>query len=129
MPEINIMVLTISDKEEDLFNSVKAGARGYMVKQQEPEQIAQAVQHIASGGVIVSARMATTLLKELKTQQSGPFRSDSTSVSQQEREILQLLAFGASDKDIASQLSISEKTLKTLLRSILDKLHLFSRSK
>ena len=128
MLEINILILTVSDKEEDLFAAIKAGARGYFLKQEEPEQVIQAIQHTARGGVIVSPAMATTLLTEFKSRQPAPAMEDSSSLSHREQEVLQLVAQGASNKEIGSRLFISENTVKTHLRNILDKLHLVNRS-
>ncbi len=126
-PQANILILTVSDKEADLFSAIAAGARGYILKNAEPEELAQAVVHIAKGGVIVSPSMAEKLLTEFKTDESHKDRPASV-LSQREGEILQLLARGASNKEIASTLIISENTVKTHLRSILDKLHLANRS-
>ena len=91
------------------------------------EDLAQAVVHIAKGGVIVSPSMASKLLTEFKTGEA--YKAEAASaVSQREVEILQLVAKGASNKEIASTLFISENTVKTHLRNIMDKLHLANRS-
>jgi len=127
LPQINVLVLTVSDKESDLFGAIKAGAKGYLLKDTGPEDLAQAVIHIAKGGVIVSPSMASKLLTEFKTGEV--YREEATSaVSQREVEILQLVAKGATNKEIASTLFISENTVKTHLRNIMDKLHLANRS-
>jgi len=127
LPQINVLVLTISDKESDLFLAIKAGAKGYLLKDTGPEDLAQAVVHIAKGGVIVSPSMASKLLTEFKTGEV--YKEEAASaVSQREVEILQLVAKGATNKEIASTLFISENTVKTHLRNIMDKLHLANRS-
>ena len=66
MPQVNILVLTVSDNEADLFAAVKFGAKGYILKNTEPEELIQAILHIARGGVIVSPIMATKLLTEFQ---------------------------------------------------------------
>jgi DNA-binding NarL/FixJ family response regulator len=127
LPQINVLMLTVSDKESDLFSAIKAGAKGYLLKDAEPDDLAQAVYHIAKGGVIVSPSMASKLLTEFKTGEA--YKAEDTSgLSQRETEILQEVAKGASNKAIASTLFISENTVKTHLRNILDKLHLANRS-
>ena len=127
LPQINILVLTVSDKEADLFAAIKAGAKGYILKDAEPEELSQAIFHIAKGGVIVSSSMAEKLLTEFKAEE-GHKEEDDSGLSRREGEVLQLVAKGASNKEIARDLFISENTVKTHLRNILDKLHLANRS-
>ena len=66
LPQINVLILTVSDKESDLFAAIKAGAKGYILKSAEPEELAQAIIHIAKGGVIVSPSMAEKLLTRVQ---------------------------------------------------------------
>jgi DNA-binding NarL/FixJ family response regulator len=132
MPQINILVLTVSDKESDLFAAMKFGAKGYLLKNTEPEELVHAIFHIARGGVIVSPLMATKLLTEFKDLTAGIERESTKEVesnlSQREEEVLQQLSQGATNKEIADSLFISENTVKTHLRNIMDKLHLVNRS-
>ena len=132
MPEVNILVLTVSDKEADLFAAVKFGARGYILKNTEPEELIHAILHIAQGGVIVSPLMATKLLTEFKDLSGGAekesIQGTDADLSPREGEVLQLVAQGASNKKIADSLFISENTVKTHLRNIMEKLHLANRS-
>jgi len=132
MPEVNVLVLTVSDKEADLFAAIKFGARGYILKNTEPEELIHAILHIAQGGVIVSPLMATKLLTEFKDLSAGVERESiqgiDADLSPREGEVLQLVAQGASNKKIADSLFISENTVKTHLRNIMEKLHLANRS-
>ncbi len=128
MPEVKVLILTVSDKEEDLFLAIKAGARGYLLKDEEPEQLAQAVGQVARGGVIVSAAMADNLLNEFKAQKPATSAVGDSGLSRREQEVLQLVAQGTSNKEIGAALFISENTVKTHLRHILDTLHLANRS-
>ena len=132
MPQVNVLVLTVSDKEADLFAAVKFGARGYILKNTEPDELIHAIFHIAQGGVIVSPLMATKLLTEFKDLSSGVERESilgtDAALSPREGEVLQLVAQGASNKKIAESLFISENTVKTHLRNIMEKLHLANRS-
>ena len=132
MPQVNVLVLTVSDKEADLFAAMKFGARGYILKNTEPDELIHAILHIAQGGVIVSPLMATKLLTEFKDLSAGVERESipgaEADLSPREGEVLQLVAQGAPNKKIADSLFISENTVKTHLRNIMEKLHLANRS-
>jgi len=132
MPQVNILVLTVSDNEADLFAAIKFGATGYILKNTEPEELIQAVLHIAQGGVIMSPVMATKLLSEFKDLDAGlekkPIKEERANLSPREEEVLHLVSQGATNKEIADSLFISENTVKTHLRNIMDKLHLANRS-
>ncbi len=132
MPQVNILVLTISENEADLFAAVKFGAKGYILKNTEPEELIQAILHIAQGGVIVSPIMATKLLTEFQGLEAEGKREaiqeTEPNLSPREGEVLQLVAQGATNKQIADSLFISENTVKTHLRNIMEKLHLANRS-
>ena len=132
MPQINILVLTVSENEADLFAAIKYGARGYILKNTEPEDLIHAIFHIAQGGVIVSPLMAAKLLTEFKDFGTGEkeetAQETETVLSPREGEVLQMVAQGATNRQIADSLFISENTVKTHLRNIMDKLHLANRS-
>jgi len=132
MPQVNILVLTVSDKESDLFAAIKFGAKGYLLKNTEPEELIHAIFHIAQGGVIISPLMATKLLTEFQDLRAGVERESTeeaeANLSPREGEVLQLVAQGATNKEIGDSLFISENTVKTHLRNIMDKLHLANRS-
>jgi len=132
MPQVNVLVLTVSEMETDLFASVKFGARGYLLKKAEPEELIHAIIHIAQGGVIVSPLMAAKLLAEFKDLTAGvekaPVEEANADLSPREGEVLHLVAQGATNKEIADSLFISENTVKTHLKSIMEKLHLANRS-
>ena len=135
MPQVCILVLTVSEMESDLFAAMKFGATGYLLKQVEPEDLIHAILYIAQGGVIVSPQMAAALLGEFKTpatasgEETAPSRlSRDADLSPREDEVLQLVAKGATNKEIADALFISENTVKTHMQSIMEKLHLANRS-
>ena len=132
MPQVNILVLTVSENEADLFAAMKFGARGYVLKNTEPDELIHAILHIAQGGVIVSPLMATKLLTEFKDLTAGvekeSIQEADSDLSPREGEVLQLVAKGATNKEIADALFISENTVKTHLKSILETLHLANRS-
>jgi DNA-binding NarL/FixJ family response regulator len=132
IPQISILVLTVSEMESDLFAAVKYGARGYLLKKAEPEELIRAIIHIARGEVIISPPMAAKLLTEFKDLSVGAEREPSqkveTDLSPREDEVLRLVAQGATNREIADSLFISENTVKTHLKSIMEKLHLVNRS-
>lgn len=131
MPQVCVLVLTVSEMESDLFAAMKFGATGYLLKQVEPEDLIHAILYIAQGGVIVSPQMAAALLGEFKNptapagEETAPADGD---LSPREGEVLQLVAKGSTNKEIAEALFISENTVKTHMQSIMEKLHLANRS-
>jgi len=132
LPQINILVLTVSEMEADLFAAVRYGARGYLLKKTDPDDLVDAIFDVARGGAIFSPLMATSLLTEFKSISPGespPAADDAASdLSPREHEVLQLVAGGSTNREIAEALFISENTVKTHLRSIMEKLHLANRS-
>lgn len=132
LPRVNILVLTVSDRESDLFAAMKFGARGYILKNTDPEELVRAIFHIARGGVIISPLMATKLLSEFQEQDFQIADTAAAEVdavlSPREIEVLKLVARGDTNRDIADSLFISENTVKTHLSNIMEKLHLVNRS-
>lgn len=126
MPRCKILMLTISEKDEDLFNAVKFGARGYLLKEVDPAEIIAAVLQVASGEVRLTTSMATKLLGEFKSR--GEKKGGEQALSPREGEVLQYVARGHTNKEIAGTLFISENTVKVHLRNILDKLHMKNRA-
>jgi DNA-binding NarL/FixJ family response regulator len=125
-PASGIVMLTASDEETDLYESVKAGASGYLLKDASTvDQVADAVRVVASGQSLISPSMATKLLEEFVSlsQKSTP----AGSLTPREREVLQLVARGQSNREIATTLYISENTVKNHIRNILEKLQMKSR--
>lgn len=134
-PEMNILVLTVSDNESDLFAAMKCGARGYILKNAEPEELTHAINHIARGGVIVSPLMATRLLNDFPElhgckpcKKSCGQGEEESKLSPREMDVLRLVSDGATNREIGEALFISENTVKTHLQKIMDKLHLANRS-
>ncbi len=127
LPETNVLILTISEKDEDLLGAIKAGATGYLLKGADPEELVRAITHVAQGGVIISPYMAPKLLSEIGTHPKYP-QPEEAVLSPREVEILELVGHGLSDKQIAEKLFISLNTVKTHLKNILGKLHVKSRA-
>lgn len=131
MPAINILMLTVSDEEVDLFDAIKAGARGYLLKNIDTGKLLEAVRLVAAGGVVISSPMAENLLSEFaamaERQTQQPIKAPRTNLTEREREILSQLARGRSNREIGIALGISENTVRAHLRNILEKLHLHNR--
>jgi DNA-binding NarL/FixJ family response regulator len=125
LPQMKIIVLTISDKEADLSEAVKAGAKGYMLKGMSAEELISGVKSVASGGAIISPMMAVKLLEDFRVNTQ---RVEETELTEREREVLGLVAAGFSNREIAAKLIVGEPTVKSHLRNILGKLHLKNRS-
>jgi len=132
MPQVNILVLTISETEDDLFAAMKFGATGYLLKKAEPEELVHAIINIVQGGVIVSPLMATKLLTEFKylaaVVEKESIEKANANLSPREREVLQQVAQGGTNKEIADSLFISKNTVRAHMRSIMEKLHMANRS-
>jgi len=128
-PELGIVMLTVSEKESDLFTAIRAGARGYLLKNMNSQDLITAIQHVAAGGAMIAPPMAVKLLSEFAAGASKPDDAPpSEGLSAREHQVLELVAQGLSNKEIATQLALSPHTVKAHLRTILDKLHLRSRA-
>jgi DNA-binding NarL/FixJ family response regulator len=123
LPQAKVLIVTVSDRDEDLFAAIKAGARGYLLKSVGLQELLDSIRLVAQGEAIVSPAMAGRLLDEFKLADKEPGE-----LSQREQEVLQLVAQGASNKQIADRLFISETTVKAHLRAILEKLHVKNRA-
>ena len=130
LPSTRILMLTISDEEADLYEAIKAGASGYLLKEISIDEVANAVRQVHLGQSLISPSMASKLLSEFATmvkrrdersQMPGP------RLTERELQVLRLVAKGLNNKDIGEQLFISENTVKNHVRNILEKLHLHSR--
>jgi DNA-binding NarL/FixJ family response regulator len=127
-PTARIIMLTVSDEEADLYDAVKKGASGYLLKDSSIDGVAHAVRVVAEGQSLISPSMAIKLLDEFKQLSRSDERQVSTPrVSARELEVLQLVAQGLSNREIGKRLFISENTVKNHVRNILEKLQLHSR--
>jgi DNA-binding NarL/FixJ family response regulator len=130
LPSTKILMLTISDEETDLYEAIKAGASGYLLKEISIEEVSGAVRSVFQGQSLISPSMASKLLTEFasmvkrrdeRAQVPGP------RLTERELEVLKLVAKGMNNRDIGTELFISENTVKNHVRNILEKLHLHSR--
>ncbi len=121
-----VLILTVSDEEEDMASALRAGARGYLLKNMEPSEVVDAIQRAARGETVVASQMTAKLVTLLDAKK-GKASSLINQLTQRERQILQYLAKGESNKAIAKELGISHDTVKLHVRNILSKLNLTSR--
>jgi len=127
LPQAKVLIVTVSAKDEDLFAAIKAGAKGYLLKSVGVKELIDSIKLVAKGEAIVSPSMAVRLLDEFKQAGKEKPEKELGGLSLREQEVLQLVAQGASNKEIAIKLFVSETTVKAHLRSILDKLHARNR--
>ena len=130
VPSTKILMLTVSDAEEDLYEAIKAGANGYLLKEISVEEVAEAIRAVSQGQSLISPSMASKLLNEftaLVRRAEGRDQLPTPTLTTREIEILRLVAKGMSNREIADELFISENTVKNHVRNILEKLHLHNR--
>ncbi|HEX7738866.1 MAG TPA: response regulator transcription factor [Marmoricola sp.] len=128
VPSARIIMLTVSDEEGDLYEAVKNGASGYLLKDSSIEEVAQAIRVVAQGQSLISPSMAVKLLDEFKQMSQSPKDAVPTpKLTDRELEVLRLVAKGLNNRDTAKALFISENTVKNHVRNILEKLQLHSR--
>ncbi len=122
------LILTMSDSQDDLAAALRAGVKGYLLKDMEPDDVIAAIDRAARGELAVAPALTLKLAQMLQAGHSGPERKDLlASLTEREREILSHLARGESNKTIARALDISHDTVKLHVRHILTKLNLSSR--
>jgi DNA-binding NarL/FixJ family response regulator len=130
LPTTKIIVLTVSDEEADLFEAIKAGAAGYLLKEISIEEVADAIRAVVQGQTLISPSMASKLIAEfsaLAKRADDPSSLPAPRLTDRELEVLKLVAQGLTNREIAEQLFIAENTVKNHVRNILEKLHLHSR--
>jgi two-component system NarL family response regulator len=127
-PSAKIIMLTVSDEEADLYDAVKNGASGYLLKDSSIDEVAQAIRVVADGQSLISPSMAVKLLDEFKQMtRSDRQQVPTPRLTERELEVLKLVAQGLNNREIAKRLFISENTVKNHVRNILEKLQLHSR--
>jgi len=126
-PSAKIIMLTVSDEEADLYEAVKNGASGYLLKDSSIDEVAQAIRVVADGQSLISPSMAIKLLDEFKQMSRSDRQVPSPKLTDRELEVLKLVAQGLNNREVAKRLFISENTVKNHVRNILEKLQLHSR--
>lgn len=127
LPAVSIVMLTVSEDEDDLFEAVKSGAEGYILKEVDAEEFGQLIAGFSNGRVPMSKRLADRILSEF-VRGRGKDRQPVEEITDREREVLRLLATGATNREIAASLHLSEHTVNYHMKNILAKLHLRNRA-
>ena len=128
LPHVKILMLTVSDEEGDLYEAIKAGASGYLLKEISIDEVADAIRSVSAGQSRISPSMASKLLTEFAAMSKrADHQLPPPKLTDREMEVLRLVAQGLNNRDIARGLFISENTVKNHIRNILEKLHLHSR--
>jgi DNA-binding NarL/FixJ family response regulator len=129
LPNVAIVMLTVSENDKDLFEAIKSGAQGYLLKNLEPHQLFDLLERISKGEAALSGVIAAKILKEFARPGAGvPEETKKVDdLTPREKSILQYVSEGKTNREIASTLVISENTVKIHLRNILEKLHLHNR--
>lgn len=126
-PRTQIIIFTSYYKDEHIFPAIRAGALSYILKDASPSELVSAIRKAAQGEAVINSRVAARLVQELqgaREEEVNPF----IELSEREIEVLRLIAAGQNNKEIADELVISEKTVKSHVSNILSKLHLADRT-
>lgn len=132
LPHVNIIILTVYEDEPHIFQAIKAGAMGYLLKDVSFDELAEAIRRVYKGEALVQPVIAAKVLKEFamldkrKMKEGDKFYNDLT---EREKEILRLIALGGTNKEIAQKLGITEKTVKNHISNIFSTLHVNNRTK
>ncbi|MBM2809828.1 MAG: two component transcriptional regulator, LuxR family [Chloroflexi bacterium] len=129
LPDVKVVVLTASDDDSDLFEAIKSGAQGYILKNLKADELMSMLEGVSHGDPALTPVLARKLLHEFaRPKTTSPQRAPDT-LTEREREVLELLVQGVtSNRDLAAKLIVTENTVKYHLRNILDKLHLQNRA-
>ncbi|MCX7819617.1 MAG: response regulator transcription factor [Kiritimatiellae bacterium] len=125
LPEVEVLVLTVYDDEERVFDALKAGASGYLLKRADSRRILEAIAEVRAGGAPMTSEIARKVVRSFRQEPPTPARGHLTP---REEEILNLLAEGLVPKEVAARLGISYFTVQTHIKSIYEKLHVRSRT-
>jgi two-component system, NarL family, response regulator LiaR len=124
-PSTRVLVLTSFAEDEKVFAAVKAGAAGYLLKDVKPQELGEAIRVVHGGEALLHPSVAARLMQEMASRDT---RTSPDSLTDREMEVLRLVARGMANKEIALELGVAEKTVKTHVSNILQKLHLADRT-
>ena len=132
-PEVGVIILTTFDDDETVFDGLRAGARGYLLKDVSSEQMAEAVRKVAAGEALIQPRLTRKVLAEFSRMAASPAAEAQpqpllSPLTERELEVLQALAHGLSNREIAAQLVITEGTVKNHVSNLIDKLEVRDRT-
>jgi len=127
-PETPIVMLTVSEDEDDLFAAIRAGARGYLLKDLEAAQLRAMIETVARGEAAITPATAARIIRHLSSLGTATGEPAPERLTARELDVLRLVTAGRHNKEIAAELGITENTAKYHLRNILEKLHAQSRT-
>lgn len=128
MPDVRIVIVTVSDDDEHLFDAIKSGADGYLLKDMAADELERTLEAVEAGEPALSKGLAAKILEEFaRLSRDGPPKPESD-LTEREREVLALVAAGATNREAAERLYLSEHTVKFHMRNILGKLHMRNRA-
>jgi DNA-binding NarL/FixJ family response regulator len=127
-PEIKIVILTVSEEDDDLFEAIKSGAAGYIQKSLDSDQFFDLLDGVLRGEVGLTPVLAGKILRDYSRRQRPPSQPAPEELTPRECEVLELVAQGATNAEIASRLAVSENTVKFHMKNILQKLHASNRA-
>jgi DNA-binding NarL/FixJ family response regulator len=128
LPTTRVMILTTFDYDEYVFDGIKAGAQGYLLKDTPAHELLAAIQRVHAGESIIQPNLAMRMIAEFSRRRDAPAVPEGESLSERERDVLRLLADGLSNREIAARLVLAEGTVKNHVSTILDKLHAANRT-
>lgn len=128
LPQVKIVMLTVSDEDRTLFEAVKGGAQGYLLKNLQAEEFFDLLSGVERGEAPISRSLAGRILEEFARRRGARPQEEAEELTEREREVLRAVSGGASNREVAAALHISENTVKFHMKNILDKLHLRNRA-
>ena len=126
MPELRVLILTVYEDGDKIFDALKAGASGYILKRSKPQDIIEAIREILAGGAPMTPEIALKVVESFRRAAAVP--TETVSLSRRETEVLQGLAKGLANKEIADELSVGVETVRWHLKQIYEKLHVRCRT-
>jgi DNA-binding NarL/FixJ family response regulator len=126
LPDVQVVMLTVFEDTEKIFRALAAGAGGYLLKRQRPEELLAAIREVVAGGAPMSTSIARKVVRSFQT--TPPHGAESAELSHRELEVLQALAQGLAYKQIADQLNVSIHTVRNYIRRVYEKLHVRCRT-
>ena len=127
MPDTHVIMLTVYEDSERIFQALQAGADGYLVKSSPTDVLLRAIEDVYQGGAPMSSHIARKVVRQFRQTVPGSAKDETEGLAPREREVLNLLASGFAYKEIADQLGIGTETVKTYVKNICKKLHVRNR--
>ena len=129
MPDIEIIMLTVYEDNDKIFKALQAGACGYLLKRTPPDGLLQAVREVKQGGAPMTSEIARRLVETFRQPPGAKAGGDdAVSLTQREREVLNLISRGYANKEVADLLSVTVETIRHHLKNVYDKFHVHSRT-